>query len=74
MNTTELEDAVLHLSIERRAYLAEKLLESLDQPSESEVQQMWLREADRRAQEIDEERVNLISSEELEQKIQAILK
>lgn len=74
MNTTELEDAVLHLSIERRAYLAEKLLESLDQPSDSEVQQMWLREADRRAQEIDEGRVNLISGEELEQKIQAILK
>jgi putative addiction module component (TIGR02574 family) len=74
MNTTELEDAVLHLSIERRAYLAEKLLESLAQPSESEMQQMWLREADRRAQEIDEGRVNLISSEELEQKIQAILR
>lgn len=74
MNTTELEDAVLHLPIEHRAYLAEKLLESLDQPSESEVQQMWLLEADRRAQEIDEGRVNLVSSEELEQKIQAVLK
>ena len=74
MTTADLEKAALHLSIEERAHLAQKLLESLDQPAESEIQQMWLEEARRRAAEIDEGRVQLVSAEELEQRVQSLFK
>ena len=74
MTTADLEEAALHLPIEERAHLAQKLLESLDQPAESEIQQMWLEEARRRADEIDEGRVQLVSAEELEQRVQSLFK
>ena len=74
MTTADLEEAVLHLPMEQRAQLAHKLLESLDLPSEGEVGQMWVREAQRRAEEIDQGKVQLISSEELEQQVQSLFK
>jgi putative addiction module component (TIGR02574 family) len=49
--------AALDLSIEERALLAGKLLLSLDEPSESEVENMWLEEAERRLKEFHEGRV-----------------
>lgn len=74
MTTNELEDAVLHLPLPERAQLAQKLLESLDHPSESEARQLWLNEAQRRAEEIDQGKVRLVSAEELEQRAQALYK
>jgi putative addiction module component (TIGR02574 family) len=74
MSTADLEEAVLHLPLEERAHLAQRLLESLDQPSESEVQQMWFQEVQRRADEIDQGKVQLVSAEELEQKVQSLFK
>ena len=41
--------ALLHLSAKDRAHLAQLLLESLDQLPESEVRELWLAEATRRA-------------------------
>jgi putative addiction module component (TIGR02574 family) len=73
MNIQSIEQEVLHLPIEDRARLAEKLLSSLDALSEQEVEKLWLVEAQRRASEIDDETVQLVSSEEVERRIQAIL-
>jgi putative addiction module component (TIGR02574 family) len=74
MTTADLEEAVLDLPLEDRAHLAHRLLESLDQPPKSEVQQMWLQEAQRRANEIDQGKVQLVSAEELEQSVQSLFK
>jgi hypothetical protein len=46
----------------------------LDPSPEGDVRQMWLQEAQRRADEIDLGKVQLISSEELEQQVQSLFK
>ena len=74
MSASELEEAVLHLPLRERAHLAQKLLESLDLPSEEEARQAWLREAQRRAQDIDQGKVQMLSSEELELQVRSLLK
>jgi putative addiction module component (TIGR02574 family) len=74
MNIQAIEQEVLHLPIEDRARLAEKLLSSLDVLSEQEIEKLWLVEAQRRAAEIDKGTVQLVSAEEVESRIQAILK
>jgi len=74
MNIQTIEQEVLQLPIEDRARLAEKLLSSLDDLSEQEVEKLWLVEAQRRATEIDNGAVQLVSSEEVERRIQVILK
>ncbi len=73
MNIQAIEQEVLHLPIEERARLAEKLLSSLDALSEQEIEKLWLVEAQRRASEIDNGTVQLVSSEEMERRIQEIL-
>jgi len=47
---------------------------TLDAPSENEVQEAWLVEASRRATEIDSRKVTLVSGEQLEKEVQALLK
>ncbi len=74
MNIQAIEQEVLHLPIEDRARLAEKLLSSLDNLSEQEIEKLWLGEAQRRAAEIDNGAVQLVSAEEVERRIQTILK
>ena len=46
---------------------------TLDIPSENEVHEAWLVEASRRAAEIDSGKVTLVSGEQLEKEVQAIL-
>ena len=53
------------LSLEERAELAGTLLLSLDEPSESEVECLWLKEAVRRLQEFREGKVKGIPVEEV---------
>ena len=53
------------LSLEERAELARTLLLSLDEPSESEVERLWLQEAERRLQEYHEGKVKGIPAEEV---------
>ena len=74
MTTTEFQQAALHLPKQQRAQLAHLLLESLDQPSEATIEQLWLHEAERRAGEIDRGEVQLVTANELEAQIQAVLK
>ncbi len=74
MNISDIEKAVLHLPIRERAHLAQKLLESVDQPSENEIQHMWLLEAKRRADEIDCGTVELVSGNQLDTQVQTLVK
>jgi putative addiction module component (TIGR02574 family) len=53
------------LSLEERAELAGTLLLSLDEPSESEVERLWLQEAKRRLQQFREGKVKGIPSQEV---------
>ena len=73
MNTAALKQAVLQLPEQERAQLVHVLLDSLDQPSEANVEQLWLQEAERRAAEIDQGKVQLVTAEELELQVQALI-
>ena len=54
--------AALDLSIEERAQLAGKLLLSLDEPSESDMENLWL---ERRLKEFHEGRVRSIPADDV---------
>ena len=54
MELKKLENEVLKLSIEDRGALAEKLILSVDAPSETENLQLWVAEAERRLKELRE--------------------
>jgi len=60
-----IEAEALNLSGEERAEVAQKLLLSLETPSEEEIAEDWLREAQRRARELDEGLVQPVSAEEV---------
>lgn len=68
------EQSVLGLPKTERAHLVHVLLDSLDAPSDADIQNVWLHEARRRASEIDAGTVQLVSGELLEQQVQALLK
>lgn len=50
-NIDEIAEATMQLDLEDRARLAGKLLLSLDEPSPSELDQLWLDEAARRLED-----------------------
>lgn len=65
MQLEEVASQALKLSLEERAELAERLLLSLDDPSESDIERLWLEEAERRLQEFREGEVKGIAAEEV---------
>jgi putative addiction module component (TIGR02574 family) len=54
MNTEQLEAEIMKLSIDARAKLAEKIILSLDAPSDEENLQLWVSEAERRLKDLRE--------------------
>ncbi len=74
MNLKQIQDEALNLSEDERAELAQKLLLSLEAPSESEIEADWLVEAKRRAKELDEGTVQPVSADEVRRKAQALLR
>jgi hypothetical protein len=74
MSFLAIEKEALELPIQERAKLAQRLLESPDEVSVAEAEQLWLDVAARRAEEIDQGIVQLVSAEELEGRVQALLK
>lgn len=74
MKLKQIEDEVLRLPEDERAELAQKILISLDVPSESEIAEGWLVEAKRRARELDEGIVQPIPAEEVRRKAQELLR
>jgi putative addiction module component (TIGR02574 family) len=74
MNSTAIEQSVLRLPKPDRAHLVHLLLDSLDNPTDTDIQSLWLNAAQRRADEIDSGKVRLVSGENLEQQVQALFK
>ena len=74
MNSPSIEQSVLSLPKPERAHLVHLLLDSLDVPSGTEIQDIWLSEARRRADDIDSSKVSLVSGEQLEREVQALFK
>ena len=64
----------LLLPPQERAKLAQRLLLSLDELSEEELNELWLSEANRRARELDSGESQPVSSEEVMRKAKALLK
>ena len=56
------------LSLDERGQLAAKILLSLEEPSEEEIEKLWIAEADRRLQEYREGKVRGIPAEEVFQR------
>ncbi len=54
MNTEQLEAEIMKLSLDARAKLAERIILSLDAPSDEENLQMWVQEAERRLKDLRE--------------------
>ena len=65
MKLSDLEVEALKLDPQERARLAERLLDSLQELPETEVEALWLDEAERRDREADEGRVTLIPADEV---------
>ena len=66
----EIVDSVLTLPSNSRAYLVEILLESLDIKDDFTVNEDWLNEIKKRCNDIDENKVELVSGEEGLNKLQ----
>lgn len=64
----------LSLPVQERAELAERLLSSLDALSEAEIEQLWLQEAVRRADEMDRGLTQRVTAEEVQRQAQSLLK
>jgi len=62
-NTVQLIDAALHLPHYARAFLAERLLESLDAGPDFQLSEEWTEEIVRRCQEIDRGEVELLEGD-----------
>ena len=74
MSTKTLQEAALELPPDERAELAQKLLLSLDDPSEDELAEAWLSEAKRRAGELDRGEIQPIDAQEVRRKARSLLR
>lgn len=74
MNHQSIEDEALHLPREKRAALIQRLVLSLESPSEEELKSDWLLEARRRAEELDSGAVQAVSADDVMKKARALIK
>ena len=65
MSFDELVAEVKKLSLKERASLAKWIVESLDDLSEAEVEALWVQEAERRLDELEQGQADDISAEEV---------
>jgi putative addiction module component (TIGR02574 family) len=73
MSIAELEVEILKLTAKDRAELANWLLGSLDGLSESEIESLWVEEAERRLDELTRGNVCTIPSEEVLRRARTML-
>lgn len=74
MNLAQIESEILSLPEEDRAKLAQKLLLSLEEPTEEEFNRTWGEESVRRAAEFDAGLVQAIPGEAVAVRARALLK
>jgi putative addiction module component (TIGR02574 family) len=73
MTVLDLESEVLKLTPKDRARIAQKLLESLETLSKQEIESLWLDEAERRDQALDEDPSRAIPAAEVMREARARL-
>ena len=56
-------EEALMLPLEDRAELADKLLQSLNIPTQSDIERMWMEEAEKRVSEYDEKKIESLNGE-----------
>lgn len=64
MGIKELEAEINKLDLKDRAALAKRIVESLDELSEAEIEELWTEEAERRLDELEQGVVKEIPAEE----------
>jgi putative addiction module component (TIGR02574 family) len=74
MNLKQIENQALDLSEEERAKLAQKLILSLENAKDEDIEKEWLAEARRRAVEIDNGEVLPIPAADVRKKAHALLR
>ena len=74
MDLKKIEDEALHLPKKERAQLIQRLVLSLDAPSEEELRADWLLEARRRAEELDSGAVQAVPGDEVMKKARALIR
>ena len=70
---SKLETQALKLPAEQRARLAERLISSLDQTTDPDSEQLWLREAERRLGEIESDQVEIVPADRVIDKARSSL-
>lgn len=73
MTFTDLEARILELAPTDRARLAQRILESLSDLSEGEIESLWLQEADCRDQALDEDPSRAIPGVDVLREARALL-
>ena len=73
MDLQRIEDEALNLPKEERAQLIQRLVLSLDAPSEEELRFAWLLEARRRAEELDNGSVQTVPGDDVMRKARALI-
>ena len=73
MSLKELEDQIMNLDLKDRAMLARRLLQSLDDLSESEIEALWVEEGERRLDEMKRGDFTEIPAEEVMRWAQAAI-
>lgn len=74
MNLQRIEDEALHLPKEERAQLIQRLVLSLEFPSEQELKSDWLFEARKRAEELDNGSVQTVPGGDVMRKARALVR
>jgi putative addiction module component (TIGR02574 family) len=74
MKLQAIEEQALHLPKKERAALIQKLLLSLDTPTQDELSEDWLAEAQVRAKQLDDGTVNAIPGNVVLRKARALIK
>ncbi len=73
MNLEELEAEIRNLSLKERSALAKRIIRSLDELSESEIEALWVDEAERRLDELEQGLAPEIPAEEALRRAQAAI-
>lgn len=73
MSTESILHQALAMPEAARAEIAQRLLASLGEPNQAEIEQLWISEAEHRAAEIDDGKVALVSAEEASRQVREVL-
>jgi putative addiction module component (TIGR02574 family) len=73
MNTEQLEAEIMKLSLDARAKLAERIILSLDAPSDAENLELWIQEAERRLRDLREGKAKEVAAEDVFRRARAAI-